>query len=151
MGRGPAALNELPPRDGRSVGVRDSGPGGSGAHKVEATIPGGKSPSSVAIGEDGVWVTNALSNSVMRIDPASNHVSATVPLSGQPSSVAVGNGFVWATSQGGSLGTSVSKIDPATDPVAAVSNQVVRVIIVGGAPTAVSVGLGAVWVAVRAS
>ncbi|WP_417914806.1 YncE family protein [Candidatus Electronema sp. JM] len=49
--------------------------------KLLAVIPVGNTPTGVAVDKAGkVWVTNRLSDNVMRIDPATNQVDLTVPL-----------------------------------------------------------------------
>ncbi len=64
---------------------------------VTATIPVGRSPFSIAVGEGAVWVANRTSRSVSRIDPRSNKVVATILLHNRPEGIAVGNGAVWVT------------------------------------------------------
>jgi streptogramin lyase len=77
--------------------------------RVIASIPAGRAPVAVAVGEGAVWMTDAESGSIQKIDPATDEVLATVPLGGAtPDEVAVGLGSVWASDTSG----SVYKIDP---------------------------------------
>src|SRR5439155_5037029 len=77
--------------------------------RVLRTIPVGKSPTGVAIGEGSVWVTSSDEGVVYRIDPVSNRVTGRIPVGKQPSAIAFGNGAIWVANR---LGNSVSEIDP---------------------------------------
>ena len=61
------------------------------------TVTVGDRPAGIAAGEGAVWVANAGSNSVSRIDPATNRVTRTIDLHNPPAGVAVGSGRVWVT------------------------------------------------------
>jgi YVTN family beta-propeller protein len=93
-------------------------------------------PTSVAFGDDAVWVTNAFANTVSRIDPATRTVRQTITVGDSPSGIAVGGGGVWVADHDDG---TVSWISP-------LSNTVVREIRVGNGPTAVAFGFGSVWV-----
>jgi YVTN family beta-propeller protein len=98
----------------------------------------GNSPSAIATGAGGVWVTDDVDNTVARIDPASaNAVTATTPVGRGPSAVATGAGAVWVVN---TQDNTVVRLDPRT----AVVTDTIRV---GRRPTGVAVGEGAVWVA----
>ena len=114
-----------------SVGLIDSG-----GHKVRKQVSVQESPTSVAIGEGGVWVTNANNGSVSRIDPASGSIRQTIAVGSSPSGIAVGGGSVWVANHDDG---TVSRIDPTT-------NGVVQTVQVGHGPTAIAYGEGAVWV-----
>jgi YVTN family beta-propeller protein len=102
------------------------------------TVSLGNSPSAIAAGAGGVWVTDDVDNTVARIDPASaNAVTATTPVGPGPSAVATGAGAVWVAN---TQDNTVVRIDPRT----AVVTDRIRV---GRRPTGVAVGEGAVWVA----
>jgi streptogramin lyase len=98
----------------------------------------------LAVGEGGVWVTDAPlagSGLVWRIDPATVTTSGgTTRLEHGPVGVATGAGAVWVA--GGLSGTLI-KIDPS-------SGRVVSSIQVGHAPLDVAYGDGALWVTVGA-
>jgi YVTN family beta-propeller protein len=98
----------------------------------------GNSPSAIATGAGGVWVTDDVDNTVTRIDPASaNTVSSATPVGRGPSAVATGAGAVWVAN---TQDNTVVRLDPRTGVV----NDTIRV---GRRPTGVAVGQGAVWVA----
>ena len=108
----------------------------TGSNRLVAAVPVGNGPTSVAIGDGSVWVTNAQDRSVSRIDPRTRVVVQRIDVGGDPSGIAVGAGAVWVAN---SLDGTVSRIDPHT-------NRVVQTIPVGVTPTAVAVDGGAVWV-----
>jgi YVTN family beta-propeller protein len=108
----------------------------SRSNRLVAEVPVGKGPTSIAVGEGSVWVTNAQDRSVSRIDPRTRRVLQRIDVGGDPSGIAVGGGAVWVAN---SLDGTVSRIDPQ-------ANREVGAIPVGVTPTAVVVGGGAVWV-----
>ena len=108
----------------------------AGSNRLVAAVPVGNGPTSLAVGEGSVWVTNAQDRSVSRIDPRTRVVVQRIDVGGDPSGIAVGAGAVWVAN---SLDGTVSRIDPHT-------NRVVQTIPVGVTPTAVAVDGGAVWV-----
>ena len=59
------------------------------------TIPVGRSPNGIAVGERSVWVANEFDGTVSRIDPETNKVVATITVGHSPGSVGVGYGRVW--------------------------------------------------------
>lgn len=106
------------------------------SNRLVAEVPVGNGPTSLAVGEGSVWVTNAQDGSVSRIDPRTSGVVQRIDVGGDPSGIAVGAGAVWVAN---SLDGTVSRIDPQT-------NREVQAIPVGVTPTAVAVGDGAVRV-----
>ncbi len=109
-----------------------------GSYRIADTIPVGNSPTSIATGAGGVWVADAIDNSVTRIDPASaNAVTAPTPVGQGPSAIAVGEGAVWVAN---TQDDTVSRIDPR-------AAAVTQTIPVGDRPTGIAAGGGAVWVA----
>jgi YVTN family beta-propeller protein len=69
----------------------------------------------VAVGEGGVWLTNADAGSVTRIDPTTGHVVATVQVGNEPERVLAGAGSVWVQTK---LGLpALYRIDPTTDRI----------------------------------
>jgi YVTN family beta-propeller protein len=117
------AANTIGFIDGTTGGVREE-------VKVE------RSPTSVAVGESAVWVTNANDATVSQIDPDTSGVRQTVSVGNSPSGVAVGRGSVWVANHADG---TVSRIN-------AGSSTVVQVIQVGNGPTAVAYGEDSVWV-----
>jgi YVTN family beta-propeller protein len=108
------------------------------SNRIVDTIPVGNSPTSIATGAGGVWVTDAIDNAVTRIDPAgANAVTATIPVGQGPSAIAVGEGAVWVAN---TQDDTVSRIDPR-------SAAVTQTITVGARPTGIAAAEDAVWVA----
>ena len=68
-----------------------------------ASVGVGEEPSGVAVGGGFVWVTNAGSDSVVKIDPVTNELVDSFPIPGGPDDVAVADDFVWVTTAGGDL------------------------------------------------
>jgi YVTN family beta-propeller protein len=96
------------------------------------------SPYAIAIGDGAVWVTDALSDSVSRIDPRLNAVTATIKVGSRPTRLAIGESGVWVLNEGDG---TVTRIDPRR-------NAAVATIPVGADLTGIAAGLGGVWVAV---
>jgi YVTN family beta-propeller protein len=78
----------------------------------------------------------AVGNSIVVIDPKTNHVVGEVPVGGRPGGVATGAGAVWVVNRDDE---TLLKIDPRT-------RRVVRTIGLGVEPRGVAVGAGSVWV-----
>jgi YVTN family beta-propeller protein len=94
------------------------------------------SSTAIAVDARAVWVADADSNTVTRVDPQSG-VSTATPVGNGPTGIATGAGGVWVTLK---LDDSVALIDQDTG--------VVRTTIpVGRAPTGIAVGANSVWVA----
>jgi hypothetical protein len=70
----------------------------------------------VAVGEGGVWVANAESGTVTRLDPATGKFVDTLGVGADPNDIAAGLGSVWVAD--GNDGT-VTQIDPSLDQVGA--------------------------------
>jgi YVTN family beta-propeller protein len=106
--------------------------------RVLATIKLGFAPGDIAVDEAGVWLTDPFRDSVLRIDPATDHAAETIRVGRSPERVAVGAGSVWtANTRDG----TVSPIDPKTFDVKTVD--------VGGTPEDLAVGLDGAWVVVQ--
>jgi DNA-binding beta-propeller fold protein YncE len=103
-----------------------------------ATIPVGRQPTTVVIGQGAVWVANKLDNSVSRIDPQTNRVVATLAADDGVADVAVSRDAVWTG--GDRRGVArVVRIDPRT-------NRVVATVPVTHQPAGLAVTDDAVWV-----
>ena len=101
--------------------------------------PSGVAQPSIAVGEQGVWVSTpdgASGGALTRIDPGTNEPVATLPVPAAGPVVA-GLGGVWVADQWYDT-ESVWKIDPG-------SNRVVGSIRVGPFPFGIALGAGAVW------
>lgn len=79
-------------------------------NRVEATIPVGIRPGSIAAGAGAVWVANLDDGSLTRIDPETSTVIRNVALPATPDDVAAGAGAVWVVN--GRLG-ALYRVDPA--------------------------------------
>lgn len=100
----------------------------------------GGAPQAIAVGEGGVWVTNAGDGTVSFIDPESAEVVGE-PTSVGPvaSGIAAGEGYVWVGFGEGA--TTISRIQPG-------SKQVLDdAIEIGRSPSSIAVGEGRVYVA----
>jgi DNA-binding SARP family transcriptional activator len=106
-----------------------------GTHQAHIGLP--FRPSGIAIESHGVWLTDALTDRVWRVDPRTNALEVSVQVGDHPSAITVGAGAVWVASGDG----TVSRINPETDTVT-------RTIVLGGAPSGIGYGSGTVWVAV---
>jgi DNA-binding beta-propeller fold protein YncE len=110
---------------------------------VAATIPVGRYPEDVAVGEGGVWVSvpaqasidPSASSLVVRIDIETDQVVAEIPVPGPIAELVTGAGAVWGSIYDKSA-FSIVRIDPAT-------NRVVATIPDVGGPLAF--GEGALW------
>jgi virginiamycin B lyase len=102
-----------------------------------ATIKVGAGPEAVATGSRAVWVLNTGSETLSRIDPASNRVVATIKVGYAPIGVTVDTDAVWVTDPGSH---TVARINPA-------NNQVVAIFKSEYNPTGIAADTDAVWVA----
>lgn len=105
----------------------------------------GYSPSSIAFGEDAVWVLNGDDGTVSRIDPSSKETVRTIAVGARPTGLAAGAGAVWAVN----MDNTVTRIDPRANLVVTTirlptSSEKPPVSMGTGAH--IAVGGGAVWV-----
>lgn len=113
----------------------------TGRVDARIAVPGeGMFPeSSVAAGENGVWVLSGTAKpELVRIDPATNKVANTWPMPERAAAVRAGLGSVWVTVNG-LPHAQLLQVDPDTGRVSAR-------IRVGLGPRFLTVGAGAVWV-----
>lgn len=85
------------------------------SHHVAARVPVGPGTRGVAVGEDGVWVTNPDEGTVSRIDPSTHRVVATVSIGNRPALILAGAGAVWVRTELGEV--ALHRIDPSTNRV----------------------------------
>jgi DNA-binding SARP family transcriptional activator/ABC-type branched-subunit amino acid transport system substrate-binding protein/streptogramin lyase len=97
-------------------------------------------PTAVALGAGAVWVLNANTATVTKIDPELRAVEATISLGIEraPVDLAVGAGAVWTANRGDG---TLTRIDPETGETSTVR--------LGQDPAGVTVGSTAVWTSVR--
>ena len=110
------------------------------------SITVGTNPYGVVVSPDGssVWVTNQISETVSRVDTATNAVTSSITVGANPWGVVVSpdGSSVWVTNQGSG---TVSRIDTATNAVTSIT--------VGANPSGVAVSPdgSSVWVTNQAS
>jgi streptogramin lyase len=112
---------------------------------VLATIPVGRDPGALAVGNADVWVTNTADHTVSRIDPRAKTTLATLPVAQFPIGAVIGDGAVWIASRGAPLLSqpAVSRIDVNT-------NDVVETTAIGGTvPIGMAAGDQSLWIASR--
>jgi branched-chain amino acid transport system substrate-binding protein len=97
-------------------------------------------PVAVTAGEGAVWVVNANTQTVSKIDPQFDSVAATISLGigRNPSDIAAGAGAVWVANGGNG---TLARIDPSTNGVTTIP--------LGSNPTNVTVADNRVWVSVQ--
>jgi YVTN family beta-propeller protein len=104
----------------------------------DAVFPIGGTPDWLAIDEH-VWVSNAPTNSVSQLDPATNTVSATITVGKEPGcGLAAGFGSLWVPNCGDS---TMSRIDLATATVTATFPMTFA-----DSEGGIATGAGSVWV-----
>ncbi len=111
---------------------------GTGRVIASVAVPGEGmfEESSVAAGENGVWVLSGTTHPrLVRIDPATNRVANAWPLPDGVAAVRAGLGAVWVTVRNGQL----LKVDPRHGRVVARTK-------LGLGPQFLAVGAGSVWV-----
>jgi len=92
--------------------------------------------SSVAAGEDGVFVLGDRGTTIARIDPATNTVTGTFDAPPSASALRAGEGSLWVTSD---ATETLSRVDPS-------SGAIVATIQVGAGARFLAIGEGSVWV-----
>ncbi|HKP20931.1 MAG TPA: BTAD domain-containing putative transcriptional regulator [Thermoleophilaceae bacterium] len=111
--------------------------------KVLSTTSPGTTVSGLAVGADGVWISDAGRSRLLRLDEGFRTVARTVRLAPKaevlgefgPNPVATGHGSIWA----GGTSSTIARVDPATGETSDFA--------VGNSPIAIATGAGAVWVA----
>jgi YVTN family beta-propeller protein len=115
-----------------SVGLIDSGGG-----RVGAPVTLG-SPDGLAYGDGTVWAVSSTTDTLSRINSATQAVVQQIPVGSAPTAVTVTSGAnVWVANSGGG---TVSRINAA-------AGAVVQQIPVGNVPVAIASGPSGVWVA----
>ncbi len=95
-------------------------------------------PKAVAVSKGAVWAGRGDTQSLVRIDPATNRVVASIPVGVDAWYIAASDTAVWLSDWGT---TDVVHVDPATDRVVA------TVADLPPGPTGISIAPGGVWVA----
>jgi len=92
-------------------------------------------PQWFAVSAGSLWVSVVNINSVVRIDPIKDTVVATIPVSSACGEIVANDHDVWVAD---GCGSGVTHIDPATNSVTRVTNEV-------GSGPALALGEGSVW------
>ncbi|HEX4307031.1 MAG TPA: protein kinase [Solirubrobacterales bacterium] len=111
---------------------------GLGAFAVGKSIPAGRHPAGITVADGLVWVADARSGSVIRVDPSVQAVSGPpTEVGDRPGGIDAGPNLLWVTLAGED---AVRRLElPSGEPEGAP-------IAVGPAPSALAVGETAVWV-----
>jgi serine/threonine-protein kinase len=111
---------------------------GLGAFAIGKSIPAGRHPAGITVADGLIWVADARSGSVIRVDPSVQAVSGSpVEVGERPGGIDAGTSAVWVTLAGED---AVRRLElPSGEPDGG------RVA-VGPEPAAVAVGESAVWV-----
>jgi serine/threonine-protein kinase len=111
---------------------------GLGAFAIGKSIPAGRHPAGITVAHGLVWVVDARSGAVTRLDPAVQAVSGSpIPVGERPGGIDAGPNLLWVTVAGED---AVQRLElPSGEPDGAP-------IPVGPDPSAVAVGETAVWV-----
>jgi ABC-type transport system substrate-binding protein/DNA-binding SARP family transcriptional activator/DNA-binding beta-propeller fold protein YncE len=100
------------------------------------TIPLTGQPGGIAVGPNGVWVTDRSTGQLLLINPRSNQVTQAQDIGADPAGVAVAAGNVWVAN---TAERTITRFDPGTGAITPIP--------VGNGPVSVAYGAGAVWVA----
>jgi YVTN family beta-propeller protein len=96
----------------------------------------GRAPAGIALGRGSVWVTDALTHTLTRIDATTGRKIAAIRVGHNPHGIAYGAGSVWVANADDG---TVSRVDAATDELAAT-------VPAGRIPSGIAYGHGLVWV-----
>jgi YVTN family beta-propeller protein len=84
--------------------------------RFSASILVGRAPAGITAGRAGVWVTNALDDTVTRIDPRTNQAVRMLRVGDRPTGIAAGDDTVWVANAGDG---TVTRIDARSQRVVA--------------------------------
>ncbi len=82
-----------------------------------ATIAVGGGPQGVGFDGTNIWVANATSRTLTKIDPRANAVLATIDVPGSPTGIAFDGAHIWVALAG--IPSRATKIDPVTNSIVA--------------------------------
>jgi serine/threonine-protein kinase len=108
-----------------------------GGRVVRRDMPPHYAPLRLATGAGGLWISNATTDTVRRIDLGTFAPGAPIPAGRRPAGITVADGLVWVAA---SRSDAVTRVDPS---IAAVSGPP---IVVGEHPGGIDAGTSAVWV-----
>jgi streptogramin lyase len=110
----------------------------AGGRVVKRRIAPHQAPLRLAVGAGGVWVSNATTGSIRRIDLGTAVAGAPVRVGRGPSGITVAGGVVWVAN---SRSDSVTRVDSATGALLGAP------VPVGRRPGGIDAGTSVVWVA----
>jgi serine/threonine protein kinase/outer membrane protein assembly factor BamB len=128
---------------GGRVWVADTGGAGitavnaKGGRIVRRHLPPHTAPLRLATGAGGLWVSNATTDTVRRIDLSTFALGTPIPAGRRPAGITVAAGLVWVAA---TRSDAVTRVDPS---IAAVSGPPIPV---GKQPGGIDAGTNAVWV-----
>ncbi|HXQ89386.1 MAG TPA: hypothetical protein VN733_07060 [Solirubrobacterales bacterium] len=135
-GEDPCFPQTLTRLSGPDMAAQRMPPSRAGAARAKEPIPMRENPRSLAVGSEGVWVTQDNDESVALIDPKQNHsVGAPIRVGEDPFSIALAEDVAWVTREDG----WVVAIDRDT-------RKIVRQYEYGSTEGEVALGAGSVWV-----
>jgi streptogramin lyase len=108
-----------------------------GGRIVRRHLPPHVAPLRLATGAGGLWVSNATTDTVRRIDLSTFALGAPIPAGRRPAGITVADGLVWVAA---TRSDAVTRVDPS---IAAVSGPPIPV---GRQPGGIDAGTSAVWV-----
>ena len=95
-------------------------------------------PLRLVVGAGGLWVSNATSGAVRRVDLGSATAGEPIPVGRGPAGITVGHGYVWVAN---SRSATVARVDPSVDA------RIGEPIEIDGRPGGIDSGTTVVWVA----
>jgi serine/threonine protein kinase len=108
-----------------------------GGRIVRRHLPPHVAPLRLATGAGGLWVSNATTDTVRRIDLSTFALGTPIPAGRRPAGITVADGLVWVAA---TRSDAVTRVDPS---IAAVSGPPIPV---GKQPGGIDAGTSAVWV-----
>ena len=108
-----------------------------GGRIVRRHLPPYTAPLRLATGAGGLWVSNATTDTVRRIDLSTFALGTPIPAGRRPAGITVADGLVWVAA---TRSDAVTRVDPS---IAAVSGPPIPV---GVHPGGIDAGTSAVWV-----
>jgi streptogramin lyase len=108
-----------------------------GGRIVRRHLPPHVAPLRLATGAGGLWVSNATTDTVRRIDLSTFALGTPIPAGRRPAGITVADGLVWVAA---TRSDAVTRVDPS---IAAVSGPPIPV---GRQPGGIDAGTSAVWV-----
>ncbi|HVT00054.1 MAG TPA: protein kinase [Solirubrobacterales bacterium] len=110
-----------------------------GGRVVRRRLPPHIAPLRLATGAGGLWVSNAATGTVRRIDLGSFAAGEPIPAGRRPAGITVADGLVWVAD---ARSDTVTRVDPSLEAASGAPVQV------GERPGGIDAGTSAVWVTI---